>query len=194
MKNTMKKKVEIKKKTDFDYAIKLSEQVQLDDVRLISCKSNQEPCVLAGKNSFSINHFIEVEADKEQSYIFIVANFDFEAFKEGHEKEDSFAKIKASFLLSYKVESLEGINDKCLTSFGKLNGVYNAWPYWREFVQNMIVRMGLPTLTIPVFRLFEPKIIKQPKKKVLAKDKVSAKKAKLKKVAKKKTAKKKAKK
>jgi len=39
-------------------------------------------------------------------------------------------------------------------AFARTNGIYNAWPYWREFVQNMIARMNLPPLVIPVFRLF----------------------------------------
>jgi len=37
--------------------------------------------------------------------------------------------------------------------FAETNGLYNAWPYWREFVQNTAARMSLPGLTVPVLRL-----------------------------------------
>lgn len=34
--------------------------------------------------------------------------------------------------------------------FGKVNGIYNVWPYWREFVQSMTARLSLPPLTMPL--------------------------------------------
>jgi preprotein translocase subunit SecB len=56
-------------------------------------------------------------------------------------------------LLLYNIKSFEGLDEKAFMSFAELNGTYNAWPYWREFVQNITNRMQLPTLTIPVFRI-----------------------------------------
>ena len=54
------------------------------------------------------------------------------------------------------MKSFEGINDEHLHAFSATNGVFNAWPYWREFVQNTTARMGLPTpVIVPVFRLGE---------------------------------------
>lgn len=38
-------------------------------------------------------------------------------------------------------------------AFADLNGVFNAWPYFREFVQSATVRMGLPAFVVPVLRL-----------------------------------------
>ena len=34
--------------------------------------------------------------------------------------------------------------------FMTINPISNAWPYWREFVQNMSSRMGFPALTVPL--------------------------------------------
>jgi preprotein translocase subunit SecB len=31
-----------------------------------------------------------------------------------------------------------------------MNGIYNIWPYWREYVQTTTSRLGLPPLTLPV--------------------------------------------
>jgi preprotein translocase subunit SecB len=50
------------------------------------------------------------------------------------------------------VTSLEGLTEAHLDAFAKTNAVFNAWPYWREFVQSTTVRMGLPPLVTPVFR------------------------------------------
>lgn len=36
------------------------------------------------------------------------------------------------------------------------NAIFNAWPYFREYLQNNLQRMGLPPLTAPFLRL-QPK-------------------------------------
>jgi hypothetical protein len=40
-----------------------------------------------------------------------------------------------------------------LAAFARLNGVFNAWPYFREFLQSATTRMGLPQFVLPVFRV-----------------------------------------
>lgn len=40
-----------------------------------------------------------------------------------------------------------------LEAFANLNGVFNAWPYFREFLQSATTRMGLPPFVLPVFRV-----------------------------------------
>jgi hypothetical protein len=37
-----------------------------------------------------------------------------------------------------------------LAGFSQTVGVQNVWPYWREFVQSMPARMGLPPLRMPL--------------------------------------------
>lgn len=65
----------------------------------------------------------------------------------------SVLKVQATFILEYSLSDIEGITPLDLTAFGLINGAYNAWPYWREFLQNTTTRMGLPPITAPVFRL-----------------------------------------
>lgn len=42
--------------------------------------------------------------------------------------------------------------DKFFGSFAEINGTVNAWPYVRELVQNTLVRMNLPPITVPLYR------------------------------------------
>ena len=39
-----------------------------------------------------------------------------------------------------------------IEAFANTDAVYHAWPYWREFVQSSMARMGLPPIMIPLFR------------------------------------------
>jgi len=61
--------------------------------------------------------------------------------------------LKASFELVYKVPPTPEPSPEALRAFSQTNAVFNAWPYWREFVQNMTARMNLPPLTLPLFRV-----------------------------------------
>ena len=64
--------------------------------------------------------------------------------------------IAASFIAEY--EMAEGFRPSTgdLTSFVNANGVFNCWPYWREYVHSTAARMNLPPLTLPFFRVRAP--------------------------------------
>jgi preprotein translocase subunit SecB len=151
----------------------VSDRVQLKDVRLISCKCDQTPEATLGKKSYNISYSTEVQVDRKNGYIIVTAKFHFEAFTESKTQKPVIL-IDASFLLAYKIENFEGLTQKGFDQFANLNGIYNAWPYWREFVQNTVARMGLPSLSIPVFRIVESPKEKTIKQKV-GKRKVSKK-------------------
>lgn len=57
-----------------------------------------------------------------------------------------FVSVKATIELSYRMTA-KFENDE-LDAFSRINGIYHAWPYWREFVQNSTARAGLPPLTL----------------------------------------------
>lgn len=57
--------------------------------------------------------------------------------------------VKAKFELTYDLSRTDLPQD-ALERFAKINGIYNAWPYWREFVQNCTTRMALPPLIMPL--------------------------------------------
>jgi len=60
-------------------------------------------------------------------------------------------RVDADFILEYAVDkSALDVADKCGNAFGKMTGIYNAWPYWREYVQTTVSRFGLPPLTLPL--------------------------------------------
>jgi hypothetical protein len=144
-------------KTDFALAIKVSDRVELESVMLVDCHCRQLRFIKAESRAFDINYSAESSMDTEAKRIIVLAKFKWEGFEADSKEKKQFATIEASFLLMYSAPSLEGINQENVEMFGNLNGIYNAWPYWREFLQNSISRMCLPPLTAPVFRLFPPK-------------------------------------
>jgi preprotein translocase subunit SecB len=138
-----------------EQALALSERVQLEDVRLVSCSCRQEPEAVQGKKKVNIRYSTKNHTNQNTGYLLVFPEFHLEGFL-ATESDKPVIKINATFLLAYKVASFDGFTKQGLKRFADLNGVYNAWPYWREFVQETTARMGLPTLTIPVFRIVTP--------------------------------------
>jgi len=77
------------------------------------------------------------------------------AFENDESREDPPVLIKATFSLYYRINDLAEFDDDHIDAFASANGVYNAWPFWRELIHADFGRMGLPSLTIPVFSLKE---------------------------------------
>ena len=67
------------------------------------------------------------------------------------------ARIWGRFELQYVVPQDTELSEGLLEEFAKSNGVFNAWSYWREFIQSTLVRMGLPPLALPVY-LYRPPV------------------------------------
>ena len=139
---------------DISLGLLVSDRVQLKDVRLMACESVQKPNAPGAKKKFRIDYSTQVQTDEQSGRVVVIPKFHFEAFTEDSDEKPVIV-ISASFALLYKLESFEGLTQESFKQFSDVNGIYNAWPYWREFVQNTVARMGLPPLAIPVFRLVQ---------------------------------------
>jgi hypothetical protein len=64
--------------------------------------------------------------------------------------------IEAKYILSYQLKSNEGISAEDILAFCRMNGLFNAWPFWRELVSNMAYRGDLPIPTMPLMKFVPP--------------------------------------
>ena len=137
-----------------DPGLLVSDRVQIRDVRLMNCHCEQEPAAAASKKNYGIRTSTDIQTDKDRGIIVVITQFQLEACVEEASARPVLT-LAASFLLTYRLDRFDGLTEEGFEQFANLNGIYNAWPYWREFIQNTVVRMGLPPLTIPVFRIVE---------------------------------------
>lgn len=155
LKKTTSNKKERCQKIDMALAVKISNQIKLQDVRLLGSECQQLCTIPQGDKIVDIDRKVRVETDKHKNIVLVFATFLLKAYskREKAEKGEPFLNIQAVFVLVYQAKDLSNLSEEAFESFGNTNGVYNAWPYWREYVQNITCRMGLPALTIPVFRI-----------------------------------------
>ena len=147
----------IKEPIDYKLAVAVSDRVNIQNVRLVESQCRQTPEAGRRNCDIQIDWNVHTRADKKNDGVLVFPTFKLIAFdiKKGPDKPE--LSIDATFVLIYKAERIGKLKQENFEAFGKSNGIYNAWPYWREYVQNTVARMGLPPLTIPVFRLLPPK-------------------------------------
>jgi hypothetical protein len=66
---------------------------------------------------------------------------------------DPPVSVDVTIALTYSLSDAHSVAHEVLEEFARVNGAFNAWPYWREYVQATLSRMNLPPLVLPVFRV-----------------------------------------
>lgn len=127
-------------------------RVELADVRILETQARCVPAVeeqLPDRLRFQLEH--EHALDREKKSMVIKLRLGVDALPAG-ESLDPLLHIQATFLLAYVLKSADDITDAHCDAFADLNATFNVWPYWREYVQSVTVRMGLPALVLPLYR------------------------------------------
>ena len=144
----------------FDLAVPVSDRVQIKRMILTETRASRadEDRFKVGKFGLKYHHVVaNVNLDRERAEVAVKVSFTVITVEDIDPELEPAVSIEATFVLIYSLDSIEGIENDNLAAFGVTNAVYNAWPYWREFVQSTAVRMGLPALVVPVFRFSKPK-------------------------------------
>ena len=134
-----------------DLGAPVSQLVELDRILITEFSARRKS--LRDKLPADINLSVQVKTDVDKTRGIVQVRPRFELVARYDETAaGELLRIAAIFLLQYRLSSFEGLTKANFNAFGEMNGLYNAWPYWREFVQATTVRMGLPPFTIPVYR------------------------------------------
>ena len=146
MKKKKKSTQDVESPDELLLAATVAARVQIKGISLINAQvSNEFGFVATGEVTLSAKS--EYMVDHESQEILVKPSLAACAdASEGRPLE-----ILATYLVAYSVESFEGLTDEELDAFAGINGVYTAWPYWREFVQNMTSRLDIPVLTVPAY-------------------------------------------
>ncbi len=126
--------------------------IQIADVRLVDSACTQR--LRDGHLPEKLEYSIETEGRhvKQHSLIFMFHQISLEG-KYDEVTEDLPFGVNATFNAQYKVTGDIGtFSDKDISVFARAVSLFHVWPYWREFVQNTTARMGLPPLTVPLYR------------------------------------------
>lgn len=71
--------------------------------------------------------------------------------KESEVSDKVEIEVIATFSAAYAM--IEKIPQEAIDEFAEHNVGFNVWPYWREYASSTATRLGLPSFTIPLYRL-----------------------------------------
>lgn len=152
----MTKKKTASKKLKPDDLTALVQQVALRDLRLVGCKTLFATPEIGLPESLeqSINVKTARGDGDDSNRLTCVITFRIVGNHADSELPEGVnaLNLEAMFALLYDFESLGGVSNQQLQEFGQRNALFNVWPYWREFVQTMTTRMGMPPLKVPLMR------------------------------------------
>jgi preprotein translocase subunit SecB len=141
-------------------------QSDLDNVYLIDANITSDPSTREPRRS-DLEYAINTKIMKTEEDIFsVLVSFKISAIQKKY-SETPIMTIEAKFLLVYSIAKANKLLPEQIEHFAKIEPIKSAWPYWTEFVQNMVGRMGFPTLTIPVIKFKFEKGKKIPKSKAI---------------------------
>ena len=141
--------------------------VQLNDIRLVEASVSTR--IRSAREAGEVNLAISRSADIKDYHmadgiLWVLARIRMQLTPVEPGK-DAAISVNAAFEIKYSFPKELKVSKGQLKTFARIQGMFNASPYWREFVQNMVGRMNLPPITLPVFRL-EDSI--KPKKEISA--------------------------
>lgn len=143
--------------------MRVSPHVRIQDVHGVRLVAEAltpfpEPAALWERpHQVRIQHHARVEYSSDAELSFLV---EFEAFgqagteQSGEDEVDetaiAVARVTACFRVVYLIVGGQKPASEDLQAFGSSNAVYNCWPYWREYLQTSMSRLGQPAFVAPV--------------------------------------------
>jgi preprotein translocase subunit SecB len=127
--------------------------VELKAVRLISSHVKRiEVLPDTSKRQAEIQIDCRAKARRQEEG-FVVAAEIAVSVRPKDEQDKSWVTVEARFDLEYGLPKGMKPTPRELKLFAETNGIFNAWPYWREFVQSTSSRMNVPQIVLPPYRL-----------------------------------------
>lgn len=113
--------------------------------KVFDCSKNGGTIDLAFKDKYS---FSEVGGKA-----FFIASFKMDGSLGKEENKETLFKMSGEFKIECNKEDDVAISKEFFEVFRDTSLVVFVWPYYREFIQNTLVRAGFPSLTLPM-RIF----------------------------------------
>lgn len=130
-----------------EYSNMLS-SIELRQILLNDCSAKKHDIKSKG-GTIDLDISMRLGYDQNTNEASFLATYKLEGVKRSESEEEKVFTLSASFLLSYmKIKEVE-INKDFVSIFKENSIELVSWPYFREYVQNMISRMGFPPLTLP---------------------------------------------
>ncbi|MCX8057524.1 MAG: hypothetical protein N3F03_07950 [Ignavibacteria bacterium] len=126
----------------------------LEGLELVSISLKDAKCYLNTDVKFPGELGVTISSDEKfkvisNDEIQIVQKYSLDARKRN--SKSRFLNVEATFLV--KLKSKENFTEDFFNVYKEISLKLNTWPYFREFINNITLRMNIPPLTLPLFKV-----------------------------------------
>ena len=129
--------------------------VEIGEIRFVDCRcaygTAAEPAIDAVEVTIRGQEVV-VESDTLRS----VMTAEFRAptpFPDNVAEKHKLVHVSARIEVKYDLSpDRDNDSDEAINTFGRMNGVQTAWPYFREYLHSSLVRLGLPSFDLPLLQ------------------------------------------
>jgi len=149
----------------FGLAATVAKVVELTDLKMVGGEfgfdraKNVDPAEIPDEAPYQFGFQTRYEEKENRLEILITIKGHGIRNATGEGAGDLGLHVEAVFHLTYQVmveSPPEDKREEFFTAFAQINGLMNAWPYYREFAHEAARRMGYPTVIVPLLRVDPP--------------------------------------
>jgi preprotein translocase subunit SecB len=142
-------------KEETQLAVAVHQKAQIIDVRLVRAKVAGDRPESALKSPVSVSMGVRAkQVEGPAGQLLVEVSFRLTGSrKEGQPKEKTVLCVECTFEVSYQLHPGFTPTVEQVKAFKDGNAIFNCWPYCRQYVQDMIQRIGYPPLTLPFLRV-----------------------------------------
>jgi preprotein translocase subunit SecB len=136
-------------------AIAVHHNAQISDVRLARAKNAGERPGIVHKDTIAVSLDVKAkQIDAPTGQLLIEVSFRLTGSrKENQPKNRTVFCVDCTFEVSYHLRPEFTPTVEQIMAFKDGNAIFNCWPYCRQYVQEMIQRMGYHPLVLPFLRV-----------------------------------------
>ncbi len=159
--------------TEYALAAAVARYVDLKEVRLIEVSAKliggRDAMIQKAPWELRFKRAMAVRFDDQTKELTVIANLAVDVLPEKPGEESMVCSCVFHLDYVFNVNGGPEGDDlqRHLKAFANVNGTYNVWPYFRELVQSMASRVGMPPIVVPVYRVQRPQAVQAS---VLSKD------------------------
>jgi len=142
-------------KEETERAIVVHQNAQICDVRLARAKVAADHLGNDADDPISVSMGVKSkQVDGPAGQLLIEVTFRLAGSrKRDQARNRTVICVECTFEVNYQLRPEFTLTSENVKAFKDGNAIFNCWPYCRHFVQEMIQRMGYPTLILPFLRV-----------------------------------------
>lgn len=138
-----------------DECAELIKQVSLDNLVLVNSTAKLD-LALASEAPTDMSMFVDGPSHTghlDSGFGVLYCGVKYRVTLRASEDAAAVVEITAEYAVFYKVPAGWQCSEDGVMEFAGKNGVFNAWPFFRELVHSTAARMGFQPLLLPLYRL-----------------------------------------